>query len=269
METESIITSTSNDGYLRERKRPTLAEEQQYLREVSFHCPLCGAILRKQRQKKPNKLYEIAHIYPNRPTPEQEITLKGVERLGENSESFENKIALCKNCHEAQDYHTTKEDYLTLLAKKKECLRKTKLEDITEQMVLEEDIAKIVHGICSLESHDFADLNYNPVAIEKKFRQSEALLKIKVSGYVTAYYVYIRGLFSEAELSRNNIFSIVSMEMKLCFTKLSEVTDNKSTIFQKMVEWISVKIPDSSIEACEALISFFVQNCEVFNEISE
>lgn len=268
METEGIIPF-STDNYLRDRKRPTPAEEQQYLREVGFHCPLCGAILRKQHQKKPNKLYEIAHIYPNSPTPEQEHTLMGVDRLGDNSESFENKIALYKNCHEAQDYHTTKEDYLTLLAKKKECLQKTKLEDITEEMALEEDIAKIVHGICSLESNDFADLNYNPVAIEKKFRKSEALLKIKVSGYVTAYYTYIRGLFSEAELSRSNIFSIVSMEMKLCFIKLSEVTDNKSVIFQKMVEWIGVKIPDSSTEACEALISFFVQNCEVFNEISE
>lgn len=268
MEIEGINPASADD-YLRDRKRPTPAEEQQYLREVGFRCPLCGAILRKQHQRKPNKLYEIAHIYPNSPTPEQESTLMGLERLGVNSESFENKIALCKNCHEAQDYHTTQKDYLTLLAKKKACLQKTKLEDITEEMALEEDIAKIVHGVCRLESDDFADLNYNPVAIEKKFRQSEALLRIKVSGYVTAYYTYIRDLFTDAELNRSNIFHIVSMEIKLCFTKLSEVTDNKSAIFQKMVEWIGVKVPDSSTEACEALISFFVQNCEVFNEISE
>ena len=136
-------------------------------------------------------------------------------------------------------------------------------------MVLETDLSKIVHGICNMESHDYADLNYSPVSIDKKFRESEAMLKIKISSYVAAYYTYIRGLFTEAELSRSNIFSIVSMEMKLCFSKLAEVTDDKSIIFQKMVEWISTKIPNSSQEACEVLIAFFVQNCEVFNEISE
>ena len=40
------------------------------------------------------------------------MELKGLERLGDNSESFDNKIALCKDCHSTKDYHTTKEDYL-------------------------------------------------------------------------------------------------------------------------------------------------------------
>ena len=43
------------------------------------------------------------------------MKLKGLERLGDNSESFDNKIALCKDCHSTQDYHTTKEDYLKLI----------------------------------------------------------------------------------------------------------------------------------------------------------
>ncbi len=43
------------------------------------------------------------------------MELKGLERLGDNSESFDNKIALCKDCHSTQDYHTTNEDYLKLI----------------------------------------------------------------------------------------------------------------------------------------------------------
>ena len=34
------------------------------------------------------------------------------------NEDYENKIALCKNCHGTQDYHTTKDDYLSLLSLK-------------------------------------------------------------------------------------------------------------------------------------------------------
>ena len=61
----------SNDKYLVERQRPTAADEQLYLKEVDFTCPLCGTDLRHHKQPKQNKLYEIAHIYPNSPTKEQ------------------------------------------------------------------------------------------------------------------------------------------------------------------------------------------------------
>lgn len=112
---DAIAKAIAADPYLKKRKAPTEAEQQLYLKEVSFSCPLCGKILRHKKQGKANKLYEIAHIFPNSPTEEQYELLSKLPRLGDNSESFENKIALCKDCHNQQDYHTTVEDYLKLL----------------------------------------------------------------------------------------------------------------------------------------------------------
>nr|WP_302657923.1 HNH endonuclease [uncultured Dysosmobacter sp.] len=112
---EAIAKAIATDPYLKDRKSPTAVDQQLYLKEVSFVCPLCGKILRHRKQKKANKLYEIAHIFPNNPTEEQYEQLSGLPRLGDNSESFENKIALCKDCHDQQDYHTTQADYLKLL----------------------------------------------------------------------------------------------------------------------------------------------------------
>ena len=112
---DAIAKAIAADPYLRTRKSPTAVDQQLYLKEVSFVCPLCGKILRHRKQKKANKLYEIAHIFPNSPTEEQYEQLSGLPRLGDNSESFENKIALCKDCHDQQDYHTTQADYLKLL----------------------------------------------------------------------------------------------------------------------------------------------------------
>ena len=100
----SIAEAIADDPYLKDRKAPTPAEQQLYLKEVSFSCPLCGKDLRHRKQGKANKLYEIAHIFPNSPTAEQYEQLKDLPRLGDNSESFENKIALCKDCHDQQDY---------------------------------------------------------------------------------------------------------------------------------------------------------------------
>ena len=96
---DAIAKAITADPDLKERKAPSEADQQLYLKEVSFLCPLCGASLRHRRQKKTNKLYEIAHIFPNSPTEEQYERLSALPRLGDNSESFENKIALCKNCH--------------------------------------------------------------------------------------------------------------------------------------------------------------------------
>ena len=115
---EAIAKEIAADSYLIKRKSASEADQQLFLKEVNFYCPLCGKDLRNRKQKKPNKLYEIAHIFPNSPTVEQYLLLKSLPRLGENSESFENKIALCKDCHDRQDYHTTPEDYRSLLQKK-------------------------------------------------------------------------------------------------------------------------------------------------------
>ena len=91
---DAIAKAIAADPYLKKRKAPTEAEQQLYLKEVSFSCPLCGKILRHKKQGKANKLYEIAHIFPNSPTEKQYKLLSKLPRLGDNSESFENKIAL-------------------------------------------------------------------------------------------------------------------------------------------------------------------------------
>ena len=57
------------DMYLEKRKNPNEAELRLFLREVDYHCPLCGKELQSLKQKKiSEKQFQIAHIYPNRPT---------------------------------------------------------------------------------------------------------------------------------------------------------------------------------------------------------
>lgn len=39
-------------GYLQPRKKPNEAEIRLFLREVDYHCPLCGCELQSRKQKK-------------------------------------------------------------------------------------------------------------------------------------------------------------------------------------------------------------------------
>lgn len=266
---DAIAKAIAADPYLKERKAPTEAEQQLYLKEVSFVCPLCGKILRHRRQGKTNKLYEIAHIFPNSPTEEQYERLSTLTRLGDNSESFENKIALCKDCHAQQDYHTTQEDYLKLLNKKQRFLQLTDLHEATLTMGLELEIADVVERFCFLREDEIARLNYIPVKLTKKFTADDFHLKNRIGMYVTNYYPYIRDCFKELEGINGFRLTALSLQIKSCFIKLEGISDNKTDIFNQLVDWVMAKTLSTSRDACEAVVSFFVQNCEVFHEITE
>lgn len=266
---ETITKAIVSDPYLIERKAPTEADQQLYLKEVSFICPLCGKDLRNRKQQKNNKLYEIAHIFPNSPTEEQYEVLGSLQRLGDNSESFENKIALCKDCHAQQDYHTTQEDYLNLLQKKLGFLQSTALHDATLTLGLELEVSNIIAKIHSLREDELAQLNYAPVELSKKFSATELLLKNRINMYVTSYYPYIRDCFKALEGIDGFRLDALSLQIKCCFTKMEAISNNKDAIFDQLVNWIMAKTCSTSRAACEAVVSFFVQNCEVFHEITE
>lgn len=269
MEKEVFEKLLSQDKYLKERKKPSEPEIQLYLREVDFTCPLCGDDLRNNKQKKNNALYEIAHIYPNRPTQEQYAELSGLKRLGKDSESFENKIALCSKCHKTQDFHTKKDEYLHLLSIKEKLLERTEIYNATLNLGIESDIATIVKNIANLKENELTKLNYSPVELKKKFANNEKLLKTKVAMYVTEYYTYILDLFKEIEGKNGFNLDVLSSQIKTCFIKMEHISSNKLEIFTQMTNWINSKTLNVSKDACEAIVAFFIQNCEVFREITE
>lgn len=266
---EELAIAVENDPYLIKREKSSESDISLYLKEVNFRCPLCGKRLRSRSQKKKNKLFEIAHIYPNSPTPEQFETLAGLRRLGNTCEDYENKIALCKNCHSTQDYHTTEDDYLSLLSIKENLMKISALEEIASELSLEDSISKVVEKICQLGAEDITDLNYSPLTLSRKFRPADRSLKVKIAGYVTEYYPFIRSLFRDMEGKNGFRLEVISMQVRCCFIKMSDITEDKEVIFDNMVQWLQTKTQCSSTSACEAVISFFVQNCEVFNEITE
>ena len=270
-ELDNII---DNDTYFQKRKNPTQSEVRLFLREVDYHCPLCGTELQSRKQKKPDhKRFEIAHIYPNRPTVSQYETLLGLERLGTSTEDFENKIALCLNCHSEQDFQTTQEDYLKLLKVKKRYLSQEGQHEVLRDLSLEADITRVVREICSLVLEQSIDLNYDPVPLPKKFQKDDRLLIAKIKGYVDYYYTYIQQRFIEHDGKEAFCFNNLSSEMKIAFTKLKIQSQSdqmdKSQVFTSLVEWIKHKTLSPSTDACEAVVAFFVQHCEVFDEISE
>lgn len=260
-----------NDPYLIKRISITDNIDNAHLLEVDGMCPLCGSYLLIPKGKRMNKKYQIAHIYPNSPTSVEVKELQGLERLGTNCEEFENKIALCKDCHGYYDDHKTKAEYLRLVSIKKTLLRAAKAKISTSHQDLEQEIILVINSLSNIDHLTLQKmrLEYQALKISSKIEETYTILKVKIETYVCIYFNFIKETFQNLDQSKQLNFDLVASEIRISFLKCEEEIISKSEIFEALVRWLKSKSAGSTNEACEAVISYFVQSCEVFHEIAQ
>lgn len=268
MTKHELEEAISKDPYLQNRAAVSDYEKRALLREVGFRCPLCKKDLQPFNKEKTSSLFQIAHIYPNKPTIYQYETLRDVERLGDTCESIENKIALCLDCHHEQDYKTSLNDYLNLMNVKKQLLNLTQLRESIENLSLDDELIELINKIALLNGGQLEQLRYSPIPIANKIEKNNQLLKTKIEAYVNKYFTFIRDCFRDLDGKNGFQLEAISSEFKLCYLKLKKET-NQDLVFELIVDWVMKETKTSYKNACEAIVSFFVQNCEVFDEISE
>ncbi|MDO3412578.1 hypothetical protein QWJ34_22625 [Saccharibacillus sp. CPCC 101409] len=265
------MAGESSDVYLIKRTQSTTNLDSKHLLEVDGVCPLCGKYLIVEKGIRTHKKYEIAHIYPNSPTVNELKILLGVERLGINCEDFENKIALCKECHGEYDDNKTLEEYLRLLKYKKRFLAASKSKVSISNQILENEIVFIIDSLSNADFVALQDmkLEYHALKISSKIEDKYSMLRNKIEMNVYMYFNLIKETFKDLDSSGQVNFNIISSQIKTSFLQCEKEIEDKSEIFKQLVRWMNSKCTSASNEACEAVISYFVQNCEVFNEITQ
>lgn len=258
------------DSYLQSRVAITDNVDMQHIQEVGGYCPLCGKTLLVRKGTRVNKQYQIAHIYPNSPNKHQKEELDGLEKLGKTSEDFENKIALCKDCHGYYDDHTTKDEYLKILNIKKQLLSDNQIRNDVALVEIEKELFIIIEKLFTVNDDELneLELKYNGVKLSNKIEDEYSLLRRKIQYNVCSYFNFIKENLKNISDEKNKKFEMIACEVRTAYLKATQTTENKVVIFDCLVEWLNSKIIEATREACEIIISFFVQDCEVFNEIS-
>jgi len=252
-----------------DRKNITPNFEARLQMEVSNHCPLCGKSLFGEKNGDSVKLYQVAHIYPHSPTPEQLETLKNVPKP-DNIETFENLITLCSDCHKKQDSHTTYEEYMKLYNLKQKLMKQTKAMDNVSDIPLETQITEILQELKTADIVELQNLSYRPLKVERKINSENRLLREKIKGYVVQYFLFVQNVLGQFDEIGKQKFGKIATEIKLCFQNFEEQKLPQEDIFDGIVNWIKSKTQSQyGITACEIIVAFFVQNCEVFYEITE
>lgn len=259
------------DPYLVNRISITKNMDHAYLLEVGGLCPLCGKNLLATKGNSKSKLYQIAHVYPNSPLKDELNELDGLERLGANCEDFKNKIALCKDCHGYYDDHKTKIEYLRLVGLKKKLWNLANARVSASHQDIEEEIFLVISALSSvnLSTLKSMELEKKALKISDKIEEKHMILKYKIETYVCIYFNFIKETFQNLEDIGQINFNIIASEIKTSFLKCEREISDKGEIFSSLVNWLHSRVDSSSYEACEVLVSYFVQNCEVFNEITK
>jgi hypothetical protein len=233
--------------------------------EVSGICPLCPTMLIYEKNGRNQKGFEIAHIYPLNPLPEEIILLKNEELLNNDTDHGDNLICLCNPCHKKYDKEKTVEEYRDLVKIKKNILKIKKEQDIWSNTTIREQIFEIIDLLVEQEL-DFDDnLEYSPKTIDNKTNDSITILtKRKIHQNVREYFYIISSKFKELDFITPMTTEIISSQIKTHYLLLKQQGGNQKEIFEAMVSWLQKQTKQDNREASEIIISYFIQNCEIF-----
>lgn len=251
-----------------DRKSITPNFDARLLTEVNNLCPLCGKRLLGEKNGKSVKLYQVAHIYPHSPTPEQQEALKTVPKEAD-PEGFLNLIALCYDCHTKQDFHTTATEYTRLYNIKQNLVRETKAMDDASTIQIEDQIHDILRKLNQSDAGEMIPLSYDPVVLEQKIPKTSTLLLSKVRGMVVQYYPFVAQEFARLDGMGQVKFDQIATAVKASYLKMKAHGLSHQTSFDQLVRWLQSKTQSQYGVACEVVVAFFVQNCEVFDATSK
>lgn len=250
------------------RREPTDNEKIFLISEVHECCPICQRPLLKYKGDKIIKVCQMAHIYPLHPTEIEKEILKDCERLSDDPNDLNNFIALCSDCHKKYDTFKTKEEYEKMLRIKKMYIADRKIHTIYSEYQIEKEIKEILKKITSFDIKDTnIELTYSAKTINEKLKDENLIFIRKIKGNVVDYYQLIKDSFLSLEENEKylGIFEIIATQIKSFYLKTKQEINDKEKIFELLVDWLYKKT-DSEFSkiTCEIMISFFIQNCEVF-----
>ena len=257
-------------NYCKDRKEPTQNQKKILLEEVNGLCPMpgCGKSLVNEVGQKVLEQYEVAHVFPNSHTANEKKILANVEVDGESSETLDNWIALCHDCHKIYDENKTVASYQEMLELKRKLSLELKTKKVLSKERLEEDIDKAIKDLLNIDKAELekaGSLEYKTLAVKQKVHEDDILCS-NIEDQVTKYFNYIKGVFKNLDPSGVH-FDLICISVKKVYLQLKSKKVSQATIFERITDWFVSKTHVQR-HICEIMTSFFVQNCDVY-EISE
>ncbi len=237
--------------------------------EVQGNCPLCNRNLLVKKTGKNVRVFDVAHIYPLNATTHEKNILRGEETLSDEVDCEENFITLCKECHKIYDTQKTVEEYRQLVAIKKAINRVKELSQTWDKQTLHKDVSLVVDSITKLSDEKIKNttLSFNALKLTEKKDDSLGILnEIKISQYIINFFVPIKESLKKLEREEKAKSTFICSQVKSYYILLLMKEFNQSDTFEHMCEWFMTNTGITERAKAEVLVSYFIQNCEIFSE---
>ena len=179
----------------------------------------------------------------------------------------DNLIAMCPDC--AKKYKLVS-DPLKIHRMQEIKKRFTDIADrqeIVSQQKVVEDVRRVLTKIPKLPYPNGVDLNYEPVSLKQKIRLDSPDLLAQIKMWVNLYYPDVHDTLQELNREGKQRFEPFCHQVRLNYLILNEKGYSQRQIYEELIKWLQVATNEEA-HACEIVIAYFVQKCEVFDVIS-
>lgn len=238
--------------------------------ECGMKCPVCGRKLLYERNGIQFCRFQVVPIFPPGLENAERVPFEEKWKAPDRMDRLDNRIMLCEDCAEAYRTETTPEKYFKMCMVKEYLKNVYGLQKVEDTKDIEKGIEEILYSLSSMKClPKKRRQRLKALTIDEMIPEEEFMLREKVTGYVLKYYRYIERLFIILEGGGKLRYKKVQNVVNDCFEALNQIEYSRSEIFDQMVEWMMEHTGNQKREACEAVISFFIQNCEVFDELAQ
>lgn len=236
--------------------------------EVGGLCPLCSDPLLYEKAGRMHKGYDVAHIYPLKPSATEVALLKNEPRLHTDVNHTDNLVPLCLGCHGRFDKPRTIPEYQTLYKIKKRSLDLRELREASSVYPLSAEISSILMDLATTKpARRGKKLDYKVKTVDSKTDASiTEPKKAKIKNNLLDYYAFVRTRLTDIEMAAPSTSVLIGSEIKTYYQSLRKKQKGRgdqAEIFDAIVAWIGRRT-QAPPDACEVVAAYFVQNCEVF-----
>lgn len=252
----------------RPNKKQSNAVEYQdapLLAEANYECPLCHNKLVDTIKGQAVKKYRITQIFPDGLDDDAMAEFVAIQPAPQRLDSPENLIALDADCAEKYLLNPTADEYRILSDIKAQLAKNYVAKQAVNNVQLEDDIRTVLDALSAIrDTSELVALEYDALRIDEKFDAENFILKNETQVQVVTYYRYIEKVFSNS----NADFDMIASEIKVSSMKLEKAGLSQADVISQLSEWMRNKagLGTDSRLACNIVVSFFIQNCEVFHK---
>lgn len=245
----------------------TISQENlQNIFDVGKKCPLCGKSLIVLENKREIYLFESTPIFPINIDTDSKNDFLNIHPAPKNKD----EIVLCPKCAADYLFHPTVKNYDILWETNNLIKISNKIEKVKYQSHLETQLQELISQLSKIKltTEELNELRLNPIELINKINNNP-ILEFTIQGDLL-YFHTIQKLLSDLDSEEAN-FEIIASEFKTIYKKLQALRINQIAIYNTITSWILEKLNlgDQYAPSARLIVSFFVQDCEVFDEISK